>query len=300
MTAAPARALLWLAFGLAVVVVTASSGLRLAANGLGCEPWPRCYGSPATASAVQQMPEARAARLTHRVAASAFVVAMLGAVLFGWRRWSRPARTVAGFLLAITALLSIVGRYTPSTVPAVTLINVVGGLALLCGTAFLLATRPCGPVPGRTRRGGLYALLLLALMQAAIGAMISTRSAGAACADGCSALRAPVVLTLLNPLVAGSASEVGHSAQAGQVLHQMHRLLALLVTILSVVIVAAAPRRIRGPVLVALAGCLLPGIVLASSDGSLGAAVAHALGAGAFVSGLAVLLSCQATRRQIE
>ena len=150
MTTGPARALLLLAFGLAMVVVTASSGLRLAANGLGCEPWPRCYGSPATASAVQQRPEARAARLSHRVAASAFVVAVLGAVLFGWRAWGRPARTVAGLLLAVTALLSVVGRYTPSTVPAVTLINVVGGLALLGGTAFLLATQPSGPGRGRS------------------------------------------------------------------------------------------------------------------------------------------------------
>lgn len=300
MTTGPARALLLLAFGLALVVVAASSGLRLAANGLGCEPWPRCYGSPTTAFAVQQRPEARAARLSHRIAASAFVVAVLGAVLFGWRTWRRPARTVAVLLLAVTALLAVVGLYTPSTVPAVTLINVVGGLALLGGTAFLLATQPSGPGQRGTRRGWLYAALLLTVIQAASGAMISTRSAGAVCADGCSGRPAPDIVHLWNPLVSGSASAVGHSELAGQALHQTHRLLALLVTTLTVVIVAAAPSRARGLVLAALAGCLVLGLMLASSDGSLGAAVAHALGAGALVSGLAVLLSRQATGREIE
>jgi heme A synthase len=90
-----ARALLWLAFGLALVVVGASSGLRLAANGLGCEPWPTCYGSPAAAAVVKQSATAQAARLTHRIAASAFVIAVLGGVLLGWRAWSKPARAAA-------------------------------------------------------------------------------------------------------------------------------------------------------------------------------------------------------------
>lgn len=288
-----ARVLLWIAFGLAFVVVGASSGLRLAANGLGCEPWPHCYGSPATALATQQSAAARAARLTHRLAASAFVVAALGGVLFGWRAWSRPARAVAVLVLGATALLSVVGRYTPSPLPAVTLVNVLGGLALLGGTAFLLAARPAVAAPRRVPCRWPFALVLLLALQAGAGAMISVRSAGSACEHGCAAQALPGTLRLWHPLQAGAATAVLHSDHAGEALHQMHRLLALFVTVLIVVTAAASPRPTPGRrwMLAALAACVLPGIALASLDGSLGLAVAHALGAGVLVSAMAVLLS---------
>ena len=295
------RTLLGLAFGLALVVVAASSGLRLAANGLGCEPWPRCYGSPAPAVAAQQHAGPQAVRLTHRLAASAFVIAVLGAVLFGWRAWNRPARAVAVFLVVVTTLLAVLGRYTPSAVPAVTLANVIGGMSLVGGTAFLLAARPPGTPLARPWRWWLLALLLLAALQAAGGAMISARSAGSACEHGCGAQPLPGTLRLWNPLRAGSATEVLHSVHAGEVLHQVHRLLAIVVTVLGVVIAATAPVRTRDArlMLAALAGCAVAGIALTSLAGPLGVAVAHALGAGVLIAGIAVLLSGRSAGREI-
>ena len=89
------RRLLQLAFALALVVVGASATLRLAANGIGCEPWPACYGGADTAAAANATPLARALRLSHRIAASAFALVALAAVALGWRRWASGQR-IAG------------------------------------------------------------------------------------------------------------------------------------------------------------------------------------------------------------
>ena len=292
------RMLLWIAFGLALVVVGTSSGLRLAANGLGCEPWPNCYGSEATAQAVQQSPAAKAARLIHRIAASAFALAALCATIMGWHHWERRARAAAVFVLAVTALLSVLGLYTPSPLPAVTLINVLGGMALLGGIAFVVTAQPTARVTSRGAMLALSALVLLVALQAAAGAMISVRSAGAACELGCGALWLPDAAQLWHPLRPGSADEVVPSMQAGAPLHALHRFGALIVAMLATSLMAVmltgggATRTRRG--FVALAVCVAFGLLLSSIGGSLWLAIAHVLSAGLLVAGVTALLAAVA------
>lgn len=293
----------WIAFGLAFIVVGTSSGLRLAANGLGCEPWPRCYGAVETAQAVQQSPAAKAARLTHRVAASAFALTVLGATLLGWRHWEGRARVAAGFVLAVTALLSGVGLYTPSPLPVVTLVNVLGGLALLGGTAFMLAAQSTVSVHTRGRRLALSTLVLLVALQAAAGAMISVRAAGAVCARGCGAQWPPGTLQLWHPLRPGPADEL-LGIQAGEPLHIAHRLGAIVVILLAaplitVMLAGTGATRSRRA-LAAIVICVGLGLLLNSFDGSLSLAIAHALSAGLVVAGLAVLLAGVAAGRKAD
>lgn len=288
--------LLWLAFGLACVIVGTSSGLRLAANGLGCEPWPRCYGSAAAAQQAQNGASARAARLSHRIAASGFAVVALIAVVLGWRQWSWPARSAGALLLVLTALLAVIGAVTPSPLPAVTLTNLLGGLALLGITAYLLAAQAGpGAAAGAASRMVAVALLLLAL-QAAAGTMISVRSGGAACEGGCAAVWSAGSAVLWHPLQAGSAEALLHDTRAGAALHIVHRIGAVLLLVVAAVLLGAqlrgrVPGRALPLTLGALALCVLLGLLLTASAGSLSLAVAHTLAAGLLAAGLAALLA---------
>lgn len=294
--------LLWLAFGLACVIVGTSSGLRLAANGLGCEPWPRCYASPAAAQQAQNSAAARAARLSHRIAASSFAVVALIAVLLGWLQWTWAARSAGLLLLVLTALLAVIGAVTPSPLPAVTLTNLLGGLALLGVTAYLLAAQAG---PGATARAAprmvAVALLLLAL-QAAAGTMISVRSGGAACEGGCAAVWSAGSAVLWHPLQAGSAEMLLHDTRAGAALHIVHRIGAVLLLVGAVLLAArlraGVPGRALPLALGALALCVLLGLLLTVSDGSLSMAVAHTLAAGLLTASLAALLAHLPGRRE--
>lgn len=302
MSARLSRALLWIAFVLALVVLGTSSGLRLANNGLGCSPWPNCYGVASTALAAQQSGTAQAARLAHRVAASAFALVALGAVVLGWRTWRRPARVAGVVLLGVTATLAVVGRFTPSPLPAVTLINVLGGLALLGGTAFLLAARSADTVVSGLSRWVMTALLLLLALQAVAGTMVSVRLAGATCERGCAPRWEPGMPQLWNPLQPGAVTDLVQGAHAGESLQAMHRLLAIVITVLvATAAVVAMRRRVVGRrwPLAALATCVALGLALAWLDGSLAVAVAHALSAGALAAGIGALLAGGAGEKEM-
>jgi cytochrome c oxidase assembly protein subunit 15 len=285
------QVLLWVAFVLALVVVGASSGLRLAANGLGCEPWPGCYGTDAATQQAQQATATQAARRVHRAAASAFALAAIGAIGLGWRQWPRRARVAALLLVAVTAALSAIGLYTPSPLPAVTLANVLGGLALLCVVAFTLATPAALP-----RRGtvALAALAAIVALQAASGAMISVRAAGAACEQGCGAQWGPGTLRLWDPLQPGAADRLVARPRSGEALHALHRLGAILLAVAAVTAAAMAATRSRA-LLAAFALCAVLGVLANASTGSLVLAVAHALGAGLLIAAVGAALGGAAT-----
>ena len=297
MSARLARPLLWLAFVLALVVIGASSSLRLAADGVGCEPWPACYGRAPAGKAVPPSPAERTVRLVHRIAASAFALTVLVAVALGWRRWSLPARRAGVLLLGVTALLSVVGRFTPSGLPAVTLVNVIGGITLMGGTAYLLASDAAGDAAAGPRaRWLLYALTLLVALQAASGATISVRAAGAACERGCAAQWPAGGHRLWDPLQSGSANEIAPGSRAGETLHAVHRLLAIFVIVAAAAAAAAAALAAHGTqawqrLLAALAACVVSGLGLAVLDGALGPVVLHALAAGLLVAGIGAVMA---------
>lgn len=298
------QALLVIAFVLALAVLGASSHLRLAANGIGCEPWPACYGKEVTAQAARASAAWHAARATHRVAASAFALIALAAVVLGWRRWSGPARAAAVVLLLVTAALALIGRFTPSALPAITLGNVLGGLALAGAVAFLISAQRAAVryVPPHRHARALAVVLVLLALQAASGTMISARAAGAACAIECSQPWLPGAARLWNPLEPGSAVDLLRRARAGEPLHAVHRLGGIVVAVLAVAAASASTRRPGTPYVRAVVGAaalaLVLGLALAAFEGPLAVAVAHALAAAALVAACAALLErCLAVRR---
>jgi cytochrome c oxidase assembly protein subunit 15 len=179
------RAWLCLAAALVLAITTSSAMLRLSQAGVGCAPWPACYAErsaqPDSAPAADWH---AGARLVHRVSASAVGLLFLFIVLFGWSDWSAGDRAAGASLLAVSAGLAILGRYTPSPLPAVTLANLLGGFVLLAATAWLLSGRARRAVGDETLRAALV-LALVVIVQAAIGGIVSARAAAAACLDGC-------------------------------------------------------------------------------------------------------------------
>lgn len=245
MMARALRPLLLTALLLALVILGSSATLRLSANGVGCTPWPSCYGLADTANQVQGTSLIKALRLAHRITATVFAILALVVVAIGWRTWTRPVKFVGLTLIAVTGLLAWVGLHTPSPLPAVTVVNVLGGLALIGLSAALLSQSP--PLAGyqpelhaQFVRRAVWTLLALLALQAAVGAMISARLAASACASDCQQLAwSADAYTLLNPMLSGRWNALSNDVTAGQSLHWLHRILgaALLLAISSIVYV---------------------------------------------------------------
>ncbi len=279
------RALLWAALVLALIVLTASSALRLSANGLSCSPWPACYGQAATAEAARAAPTTQALRAIHRVAATMFGLLALALAIVGWRRFAPGERTAAVLLIAVTAGLAWLGRHTPSPLPSVTLANVLGGLALIALLAWLLAHRS----ERETRIWPLGLLGLALALQAAGGALISARLAAAsACSASCEHTWLPGAAALWDIGRAGSAADLIGHPQAGQPLIVLHALAGIGILIAAPLISAAqgGGGHARGFALAAGAASAA-GMGLYAFDSPLWLAVLHAALAGGLVAALA-------------
>ena len=112
------------------------------------------------------------ARVAHRVAAMGVGVLAALALVASWRGETppRPSARAVVAVIALTLLLSVIGRYTPGyRVDLVTVLNVAGGLAL--AVAFW-ALRPgaAGSVPDPLAIAALALLLALAALGAAADA----------------------------------------------------------------------------------------------------------------------------------
>lgn len=176
----------WLAgvlLALLVVITTTSAYLRLAQTGLSCPGAPDCYAQRAVPAAAGTDAAEDAARALHRLAASAAGAVILVILFVGWGG-ARPAERVAAIALAVlAALLAWLGRHTPSALPAVTLGNLLGGMAMLALAAWLVATpRPGGAaVPARGLRHWLWLAAALVALQIAAGGLVGARHAAFAC-----------------------------------------------------------------------------------------------------------------------
>lgn len=283
------RALQWSALALAFIVLAASSSLRLAANGLSCAPWPVCYGQTVTADAAQAATSTRALRAIHRVAATVFGLLVLALALRGWRHFSRAERLAALLLLGVTIALAWLGRYTPSPLPAVTVANVLGGLALVGLLTWMLAGHA-----RVTRRVAVVVTVLGAALalQAADGALISARLAGAACTQPCERAWLPGAAALWDLARAGSATDVLGHQLGGQPLYAVHALAGMALLPLAFVLMAAAgggraARRLLG----FIGATVAVGVLLHVFESPLWLAVVHAILASGTVAAVGALLA---------
>jgi cytochrome c oxidase assembly protein subunit 15 len=226
-------ALAALAAALTLLVITVSAVLRLAQAGLGCEPWPQCYGISLATSWLDPV------RATHRISALAVAVVVLMIFVLAASGGRAAVRLVAiaGAALAVIAFLTWVGIITPGTrLPAVALANLVGGMTLLA-LLWWLFLEARGGGKGSTGAVGASALIavLLLVAQIGLGALAHATLGSASCPTlaGCalSDWLPQVSATAFAPFrpIAGVA---GHSLPHPDAVavHMTHRVLALVVT----------------------------------------------------------------------
>lgn len=179
---------------LTVVVVAASALLRLGTS------------LDAGGNAASTLPAAleSAARIAHRISASAVGLVALAAAVVAWR--GRPVGAERGAALAavvvLTLFLAALGRYTPGyRFVGVTVANAVSGVALACAFAWLRAgARGADRAP---RPAALAAALTLLAVLAELG--LGT----AASASGMQGVMAFEPLHVgLGPVVGGMAAAV--------------------------------------------------------------------------------------------
>src|SRR6185295_16866136 len=98
------------ALALTFIVVVASAYMRHAQS-VGCADWPSCYGrTPSDVQAAAPSIGVHLARILHRLAASAALLAIAMLLVFSWRRSDvRRARALAASALAVALGLAALG-----------------------------------------------------------------------------------------------------------------------------------------------------------------------------------------------
>jgi cytochrome c oxidase assembly protein subunit 15 len=231
---------------LVIVLVTVSAYLRLDHSGIGCEPWPACYGnigvpidSPSAAGTYERLLEEASEPLSwatplHRLVASVLGLAILGMTLLSLQQ--RKDRVAAFSLLALTVFLAWLGIYSEGLhSPAVVMGNLCGGFAMLGILGWLVVRKPLSPKAERSRlHFATIAALIFLGGQIFIGGLTSANFAASACQTipDChgSWLPGPDVFTAFD------LSRVHDIGSSGMVLggperaaiHKLHRITALI------------------------------------------------------------------------
>ena len=240
---------------IAVVAAVALNGLsawmRHLRSGLGCTPWPECYGAPVAAT-----PPAWA-NGAHRALALLLVALVLMLILRVRRMGRNPAAAwiAAGSVLVLAVLGPLSGD--PGRA-AVTLANLLGGWMLAGALAWMAA-------PGKERASSVVragvALALVSALLAANGGLIGARFGVADC-----------------PAVTGCGPSPGPTAPA----HWFHRLLATTLLAVAAALVwrlARAGRRAEAFVVGILALAQpVTGLLLALGPATPALATAHGTG----------------------
>ena len=172
--------------GVAMMLLLAvvSAYLRLSGAGIGCAPWPACYQQQSLAPSHDHHP---VARFAHRLLASGLgvVVIMIVSVSVSMRPRRGIVLCTSLALLALTALLAVLGRATPTAAgPGIALANLLGGMAMaaLLWWLAIQVKRESGQRRGPLRWPAAVVIALL-LLQVSLGAVISTTRSAAACAS---------------------------------------------------------------------------------------------------------------------
>ncbi|HTN67069.1 MAG TPA: COX15/CtaA family protein [Burkholderiaceae bacterium] len=300
------RRLAWVCAVMVLLIMSLSAYLRLSKVGLGCEPWPQCYGQalraadaapPATDGATA------AARMIHRVVASVTLLLVLVMVMtaLALRPVLWPEGRLALGLLALVLFLAVLGRWTAQArLPAVTLGNLLGGIAMFALSVRLALVTARSPAPSVGRAppiAWIWLAGLLVLAQAALGGLVSTGHAGLSCpALGACDLGAGSWQALV-PWVEPPAGALPTHA-GGALVHVLHRAGGLLLVAALLVLAWRARRQGQRTVAMLLVGLpalqVVLGLVLVALDLPLALVLAHNLTAALL---LALLLSISVPQR---
>ena len=322
------QAFAWFVLFLSFDLVLLGAFTRLSDSGLGCPDWPGCYGHASPIGASGHIAAAEAAvptgpvtatkawiEMLHRYAATAIgaLVAILAGLALRAARRS-GGRIGSGWALVTLLWICVQGAFGALSVawrlyPAIVSLHLLGGLgllALLAIQAERYAPRPLSLPTGL--RAGLVAVAVLAVVQIALGAWVSSNYAVLACTDfpTCQGSWWPDMdfaegFVVRRSLGAGSDGNLPFAALTA--IHMAHRLGALVV--IAGVVALAWRLHAAGAALRPWALALLGLIAWQAASGlgnvllgwPLAAALAHTAGAAALVVVLAVLLVRSAAPR---
>lgn len=270
---------------LVIVLMLLSAYLRLDHSGIGCEPWPACYGNigvaasePNVESTYQRLVEEAQQPLSwatplHRLVASILGLMILGMTLVSLRQ--KQNRAICLSLLGLTVFLAWLGIYSAGLhSPAVVMGNLCGGFLMLGILGWLIVRKKKDPdrQDSKLRRATAAAIIVLAL-QIVLGGLTSANFAASACQTfpDCHGSWLPddaVVAAFdlsRSHRIGASGNVLGGAERAA--IHKLHRLVAVL-TALTVVFAGIISLRRRGTFLyIGLAA-----ILLVSAETVLGAA----------------------------
>lgn len=275
------RALAISSLVLVVLLLALSSYLRLDHSGIGCEPWPDCYGRISAAStetehgvvrdtyerlvAEAQLPMSWATPW-HRLVAS--VLGLLIVALTVASIVQKRDRFLAFSLLLLTAFLAWLGIYSEGLQnPAVVLGNLGGGFLML-GLVAWLAMRP--RVRGKENHGALRLLAAAAIaalgLQILVGGLTSANFAATACptVPGCNGSWFPGsgVVDAFDLSAPHRVNEDGKVMPRGTERVEIHKLHRIGAVIALVLIVATGFAAVRARASHRLTGAVLAGLVL--------------------------------------
>lgn len=284
---------------LSLLIVLVSAYIRLNGAGLGCAPWPECYGQILSGG---PHPHAGGVRVLHRVVASLALFIGFGLLWHCLRPEPLPGpKRSAGALLALMILLTVVGVFSadPHRVWA-GVINMLGGamLVLLSWHTALAARTGSSPPTEPVGTGLIHAGLGFLLLTLFLGALIGARYAAPACPalPGCGDAAWPAVggLAALNPVATVNAPAMLGDA-GGATLHLLHRVCAVATVLLLGLgairgLAQAGARSVAATVLALLLAQFALGVLTVLGGFALWLAVAHSVGAAALLAAAMHLL----------
>lgn len=231
---------------LVLILVSLSAYLRLDHSGIGCTPWPACYGNIGRARddggagdayerllMEAQQPAAWATKL-HRLIASALGVLIVSLSLLAMLQ--KRDRLISFSLLFLTVFLAVIGIQSGSLhSPAVVMGNLCGGFAML-GLLGWLVLREESPAPAgdRSLRAAPIAALALLLLQIVTGGFTSANFAASACrtlpdchGSWLPGKNLPIAFDLSRVHEVGETGFVSGGPERADI-HKLHRLTAVL------------------------------------------------------------------------
>jgi heme A synthase len=165
------------------------------------------------------------------------------------------------------------------------LANVLGGLALIGLLGWMLSRR----AENGSRNALLAVFTVVLALQAAGGALISARLAGAACAKPCEHVWLPGAAALWDPGRAGNAVDLLGNPIGGQPLYAVHALLGMALLPTAFAVAVAHRNRAARHLLLAVGAAVAAGLMLYVLESPLLVAVLHAVLIGVVIITVAAL-----------
>ncbi len=283
---------------LVIALVTISAYLRLDNSGIGCAPWPDCYGNIGTGDAAdatvskayERLVEDATQPMAWATPAHRLIATVLGLLVVGMTLWSllrRRDRVLSISALSLTVFLAWLGIYSDGLIsPAVVMGNLAGGFLMLALLGWMVFRHDQPPSNARpaTRKWITAALLILAV-QIGLGGLTSANFAASACQSvpDCHGSWLPgadlwTAFDLGRQHQLSSIGQVMGGAERADI-QKLHRLVAVLAVLLSLAAAASAIRDGLGVtgviVLVVVVSEFAVGIAAIVTDLPIGVAVAH-------------------------